>query len=88
MNNFKRLQEEEINRMPDQSDSQRSVRNRVEGMRTIGQVVELYLTKILDVFVVMAGGNVDQKKSRRSVSDIGYPTSPEKDAPSGGPSAG
>jgi len=53
MNNFKRLQEEEINRMPDQSDSQRSVRNRVEGMRTIGQVVELYLTKILDVFVVM-----------------------------------
>ncbi len=88
MNNFKRLQEEEMSRVPDLSDTQRSVRNRVEGMRTIGQVVELYLAKILDVFVVMTGGNVDQKKSSGPKSNFGYPTAPEKDAPPGGPSAG
>ena len=88
MNNFKRLQEEELGRVPDLSDTQRSVRNRVEGMRTIGQVVELYLTKILDVFVVMSGGNIDQKKSSGPKNNFGYPTAPEKDAPSGGPSAG
>lgn len=88
MNNFKRLQEEEMSRVPDLSDTQRSVRNRVEGMRTMGAVVELYLTKILDVFVVMTGGTVEQKKSSGPKSSFGYPTAPEKDVPSGGPTAG
>jgi len=88
MNNFKRLQDEELNRVPDLSDTQRSVHNQVEGMRTIGEVVELYLAKVLDVFVVMTGGTIAKKSTKRSPTDQGYPTKSNTDAPSGGPSAG
>jgi len=88
MNNFKRLQEEELNRAPDLSDTQRTVHNQVEGMRTMGEVVELYLAKVLDVFVVMTGGTVTKKSSKRRPADQGYPTKSNSDAPTGGPSAG
>lgn len=88
MNNFKRLQEEESSRVPDLSDTQRSVRNQVTGMRTIGDVVELYLTKVLDVFVVMTGGTIEKKSSKRRPADQGYPTKSNRDAPTNGPSAG
>ena len=88
MNNFKRLQEEELNRIPDLSDTQRSVHNQVEGMRTIGEVVELYLAKVLDVFVVMTGGKVTKNSSKRRSADQGYPTNSRSDAPTNGPSAG
>lgn len=90
MNNFKRLQDEELTRVPDLSDTQRSIHNQVEGIRTIGEVVELYLTKVLDVFVVMTGGTVSNKNksSKRRPADQGYPTKSNVDAPSGGPTAG
>lgn len=85
-NNFERLQDDEMERVPDLSDTQREVRHRIEGMQTIGQVVELYLTKILDAFVMMTGGDVDSS-DRKTRS--GPPGSINRnDAPTGGPSAG
>jgi len=63
-NNFERLQDDEMGRVPDLSDTQRQVRQRIEGMQTIGQVVELYLTKILDAFVMMTGGDVDSSNRK------------------------
>ena len=85
-NNFERLQDDEMGRVPDLSDTQRQVRQRIEGMQTIGQVVDLYLTKILDAFVMMTGGEIDSS-SRKQRS--GPPGSINRnDAPSGGPSAG
>lgn len=86
MNNFKRLQEEQVKRAPDMGDEQRFIRNRLDGARTFGQVVDLYLTKILDLFVVMTGGEVSNKNNRPQPPN--YPGSAESDAPSGGPSAG
>ena len=86
MNNFKRLEEEEHRRLP--GDTQRSVRNRIGNMRTVGQVFELYMTKILDLFVMMTGGDVDDRSNKRKSPNKGYPTDPEGDAPTGGPSAG
>jgi len=82
------MQDEELNRVPDLSDTQRTLHNQVEGMRTIGEVVELYLAKVLDVFVVMTGGSVGKKPTKRRPADQGYPTKSNLDAPSGGPSAG
>lgn len=88
MNNFKRLQEEELNRVPDLGDTQRAVRDKVSNMRTVGQVFEMYMTKILDLFVVMTGGTIQERSIKRKSPDKGYPTDPDGDAPSGGPSAG
>jgi len=88
MNNFKRLEEEESQRLPDLGDSQRTVRNRINNMRTVGQVFELYMTKILDLFVVMTGGNVQDRSTTKKSPNKGYPTDPSIDPPSGGPSAG
>lgn len=88
MNNFKRLQEEELDRVPDLGDTQRAVRDKVSNMRTVGQVFELYMTKILDLFVVMTGGNVQERSSTRKSPDKGYPTDADGDTPPGGPSAG
>ena len=87
-NNFQRLHDDEMNRVPDLSDTQREVRQRIEGMQTIGQVVELYLTKILDAFVMMTGGEVDSSTTNRKPRS-GPPGSINRnDGPSGGPSAG
>ncbi len=88
MNNFKRLQEEELSRVPDLGDTQRAVRNKVTNMRTVGQVFELYMTKILDLFVVMTGGSVQDRSSNKKPPHSGYPTDADGDAPLGGPSAG
>ncbi len=88
MNNFKRLQEEELERVPDLRNNQRSVRNQLDNMRTVGNVVELYLTKILDLFVVMSGGRISTSDTRPS-DHTGSPTDLDRrNRPSGGPSAG
>jgi len=87
-NNFQRLHDDEMDRVPDLSDTQREVRQRIEGMQTIGQVVELYLIKILDAFVIMTGGEADSSNKNRKPKS-GPPGSIHRnDGPSGGPSAG
>lgn len=85
-NNFQRLEDDEMGRVPDLSDTQRQVRQRIEGMQTIGQVVELYLTKILDAFVMMTGGDLDSSNRKTRSGPPGSINS--NDGPSGGPSAG
>jgi len=85
-NNFQRLQDDEMGRVPDLSDTQRQVRQKIEGMQTIGQVVELYLTKILDAFVMMTGGEVDSSNRKPRSGPPG--SIHRNDGPTGGPSAG
>ncbi len=85
-NNFQRLQDDEIGRVPDLSGTQRQVRQQIEGMQTIGQVVELYLAKIFDAFVMMTGGEVASSNRKKRSGPPGSIN--ENDAPSGGPSAG
>ena len=75
-----------MNRVPDLSDTQREVRQRIEGMQTIGQVVELYLTKILDAFIIMTGGEVESSNRKPRSGPPGSIHS--NNGPSGGPSAG
>jgi len=56
-------------------------------MRTMGSMVELYLTKIVAVFVMMTGGkNVERPNNTFShTSGHGSPTEPGSGMP-GGPS--
>ena len=61
MNNFKRLEEDDIDRLPDLPPGiAHNVNNTLGNMRTFGNIVELYLTKLADVVTMMAGGKVDR----------------------------
>ena len=88
MNNFQRLEEEEINRFTELPLGiiGNSVHNKLDNMRTMGSIVELYLTKIVDVFVMMTGGNAERPNNTFShTGGHGSPTEPDTGTP-GGPS--
>ncbi len=64
-NNFKRLEEEEFNNMPEPpAEIQNNIVGQVNLFRFIGDIIELYLPKVVDLFVQMSGG--DQSSARRS----------------------
>ena len=88
MNNFQRLEEEEMEQLPPLPLGiiGNRVHNRLDNMRTMGSMVDLYLTKIVDVFVMMAGGKVERPNNNFSPGgSYGAPTEPDGDVP-GGPS--
>ena len=87
MNNFQRLEEEEMEQLPPLPlGIGHRVHNRLDNMRTMGSIVDLYLTKIVDVFVMLTGGSVERPNNNFSPGgDYGAPTEPDRDTP-GGPS--
>ena len=88
MNNFQRLEEEELNELTHVPLGiiSNNVYNRLDNMRTMGSIVDLYLTKIVDVFVMMAGGKVERPNNTFShTSGHRSPTEPDSGVP-GGPS--
>lgn len=86
-NNFQRLEDEDLERMPDVPLRIASnVHNSLGNMRTMGSMVDLYLTKIIDVFIMMSGGTVERNNNTFShTSGHGSPTEPDSGIP-GGPS--
>ena len=88
MNNFQRLEEEEMDGFTQSPLGiiGNNVYNSLDNMRTMGSMVELYITKIVDVFVMMAGGNAERPNDSFShTSGHGSPTEPDSCQP-GGPS--
>lgn len=85
MNNFQRLEEEEIEQLPQLPlGIGHNVHNRLDNMRTMGSMVDLYLTKIVDVFVMMTGGKVERPNNNFSPGgNHGRPTDPDADMPGG-----
>jgi hypothetical protein len=88
-NNFQRLEEEELGNLPDLPlGIAHNVHNSLDNMRTLGGVVDLYLTKIIDVLIMMSGGTVDRSgNSFSSSTNHGTPTDPDRGTPRG-PSGG
>jgi len=87
MNNFQRLEEEEIDRLPDLPlGIAQNVNDTLGGMRTFGSIVELYLAKIFDVVTMMAGGEVKRPQNKNTFTHTGghgSPTEPNGDTPRG-----
>ena len=86
MNNFQRLEEEEINDLPELPlhTINNNIHNRIDNMRTMGSIVDLYLSKIVDVFVMMTGGKVERRNNTFTHSGgHGSPTEPDSGYPSG-----
>ena len=53
-------------------------------MRTMGSMLDLYLTKIVSVFVMMAGGKSERPNNGFSPGGShGTPTDPQGDVPGG-----
>ena len=82
-NNFQRLEEEEISRLPELPLGivKDNVHTQLDGFRAIGGMIDLYLSKLIDIFVAMTGG-----KSERSGRG-NPPTDPDNSVP-GGPGKG
>ena len=85
MNNFQRLEEEEMDNLPQLPlGIGHQVHNSLDNMRTMGSMVDLYLTKIVDVFVMMAGGKSERPNNGFSPGGShGTPTDPHSDGPGG-----
>ncbi len=81
MNNFQRLEEEEIDRLPDlPMGIAQNVNSTLGGMRTFGSIIELYLAKIFDVVTMMAGGD---NNTFSDPGGHGSPTEPDGGSPRG-----
>jgi hypothetical protein len=61
VNNFKRLQEEDerIYREKHEDKVLTSLLTSLNAFRLVGQMMEMYLPKIFDIFVIAVGGKVD-----------------------------
>ncbi len=69
-NNFKRLEEEEFNNMPEPpAEIQNNIVGQVNIFRFIGDIIDLYLPKVVDLFVQMSGG--DSPSATRSPDQDG-----------------
>ena len=85
MNNFQRLEEEEMDNLPQLPlGISHNVNNSLGNMRTMGSIVDLYITKIMDVFVMMAGGKVERPNNNFGpIGGHGSPTEPDGRMPDG-----
>jgi len=85
MNNFQRLEEEEIDRLPDlPMGIAQNVNNTLGGMRTFGSIIELYIAKIFDVVTMMAGGETERSDNNFGQTGVhGAPTEPDRGTPRG-----
>ncbi|MEL6922702.1 MAG: hypothetical protein AAFO94_01560 [Bacteroidota bacterium] len=72
-NNFKLLEEEEARRYPGAPpEIEQKLKSEMGVMQAFGNILDMYLPKIIKVFVMIAGGNADEigKNDRaRSGSD-------------------
>ena len=72
-NNFKRLEEEEEKRYPGAPpEIESNIQSEIGIFKMIGQIVDMYLPKVVEVFVMITGGNVDrmgQQEENNSHSD-------------------
>jgi len=68
MNNFKRMQEEDEMRYGELEEKR--VKSGIMGtlgfLRFVGQLVDIYLPRVVDMFVATAGGSVGGAKIHRS----------------------
>lgn len=65
-NNFKELEKEHIKDFEAKSDG---VKQKIEGetsaFRYIGDIIDLYFSKVMNVFLAMAGGKDDEKEDEK-----------------------
>ena len=82
MNNFQRLMQEEERRTPPPPPS---IKNNLGGTmkvyRFLGQVVELYLPRVFDLFILLSGGEKEQESSRKDPGSGGSPGGPSTSGP-------
>jgi len=85
MNNFQRLEEEEMDNLPQLPlGVGHHVHNSLDNMRTMGSMFDLYVTKIMDVFVMMAGGKINRPNNNfGQAGGNGSPTEPDRNIPGG-----
>ena len=69
MNSFKDLEEQDVKDPPHLPlGIQSNVHNQLTGMRTMGNIVELYLTRILDMLTAMFGGEAESEEKTHLVT--------------------
>lgn len=82
MNNFQRLANEEERRTPPPPPEIKSnLGGTIKIYRFIGQIVELYLPRVVDLFVLLGSGDNKPSKTR---NDPGY-RNPTSQGPGDGP---
>ena len=63
-NNFQQLEEEENKTYPGvPSGIKSSIQSEVGVLKMVGQIVEVYLPKVVEFFIMIAGGNPDKMES-------------------------
>lgn len=68
-NNFKKLEEEQLRQTPSAPpEIESNVKGTVRVFQFMGDIVELYLPKVFDMFVTIMGG---EKKNEEEVKNIG-----------------
>jgi hypothetical protein len=82
MNNFQRLMQEEERRTPPPPPR---IKNNLGGTmkvyRFLGQVVELYLPRVIDLFILLSGGEKPQTGSRKDPGSGRGPSGPNPGGP-------
>lgn len=77
INNFQRLMEEEYEprfTLPQMTEIEDSLRRRQNSMKTAGDVIDLFLPKVLKAFVHLLGGsdNDEESNARPRPSDFNH----------------
>lgn len=73
MNNFKKLQEQELDKVEFRSNSIKSgISSSMSAFRFVGDMLDLFIPKVIGIFVNMTGG--DDKKT--SIRRPKYPNTP------------
>lgn len=63
-NNFKKLQEEQNNQFPSSPppDVEKNVKGSVRLFQFMGDIVELYLPKVFEIFISLVGGEKNEEQ--------------------------
>jgi len=78
MNNFKDLEEEVLHETPIPLGIKSNVQGQLGSMRTVGGIVELYLSKIFDLLIAMFGGT-DESDAKTHLVRLFVPNSANLD---------
>jgi len=72
-NNFKELENEELKKYPHTPDEiEHNVKGSMRFVQFIGDIVELYLPKVFDLFISLAGGErAPEEVTEHSDADMG-----------------
>lgn len=90
VNNFKKLMEEdEEAHYPNLSSQiQTNVENTLGIFRFFGQIVEVFLPKVVDTFIAMSGGDPTEKEEQSDRNPPTSPPPPREQGPSNNPFIG